>query len=88
MASEIAEAILKKHFKQKHGDIRELIDAELQEVRDVLTKLSIENTSSAGDLCWCYGDTRARSKAMLIKDEHWPICERAHALYERLVVKG
>jgi hypothetical protein len=56
----------------------------IADARKTLLELSTASTTNANDDCWCHADTRPRTQRMQTRDEHWPICQRARALYERL----
>jgi hypothetical protein len=72
MASELA----KKIYQLEWGQI-DVIDAELQEVREVLRGLSTYTTSP----CYC-----ARPP-LSVDGEHEAVCQRARALMEKLEVR-
>lgn len=75
MASELAESICETYFNNSEGALlRNVIDAELQEVRDVLTQLA-EWPFPVGQPCWCH-----------LEGEHSDACQRARRLAERLRV--
>ena len=78
-ASEFSTAIHDKFFRVKRPLFAEGLDAELQEVREVLEGL--RQPPPMGK-CWCgRGDLGAPNH------EHLPHCQRARALYERLIPK-
>jgi hypothetical protein len=77
MSSELAELICQTYFNNTEGALlRDVIDAELSEVREVLDGLLVRQWSgNVPILCWCDG---------VGDDEHSDACQRARALYEKL----
>jgi hypothetical protein len=57
----------------------------LADASSVLRGLSVASTTNGSDVCWCHADTRPRTQGMQAKNEHWPICQRTSALYEKLI---
>lgn len=80
MVSKFAEALYTKQLEQRDGTLAELVDAELQEVRQVLEGLStwIQSDGEAGTLTshWC-----------TVEDGCGAACQRARALMEKLEIR-
>ena len=75
MSSEFAELVCQTYFNNTEGALlRDVIDAELAEVREVLYGLRGRYVKN----CWCDAGDDA---------EHLLSCQRARALYERLEIK-
>ena len=84
MASEFATenghkiARLLKYYEGPPYNIPELLDAELQEVREVLEAIQ---TNRYGDGCWCDVEVRRGPQNA---DRHTEACQRARDLMEKL----
>ena len=77
MASQLAESICERYFDKKGGLLKDAVDVELQEAREVLEGLQTHSIE-LGDLTeahWCNPDRDCGEN-----------CERARALFERLRV--
>lgn len=79
MASEFATRVIETTINVKDVLVQDTLDAELQEVREVLEGLR-------DGLCWCGVDQPPDTIAPAVYIPHSDACQRARALMERLAV--